>query len=118
MKKKQNPEITKFGKRARELRKSQKLSQQESGLKAGLHYTYIGAVERGEKNLSLQSIQKIANGLKVKIAELFPSQELSSEEKVIEKIVVLLRRKELHILHLALRVVKAIVQDNTSKGES
>lgn len=37
----------------------------------GLHWTYIGQVERGERNLTLLSIQKIAKGLKIEIVELF-----------------------------------------------
>ena len=35
-----------------------------------LHWTYIGQVERGERNLGLQSIEKIAKGLKITMAEL------------------------------------------------
>jgi transcriptional regulator with XRE-family HTH domain len=37
----------------------------------GMHWTYIGQVERGERNLTLQSIQSIAKALNLKISELF-----------------------------------------------
>jgi transcriptional regulator with XRE-family HTH domain len=37
----------------------------------GLHWTYIGQAERGERNLTLRSIQKIAKGLKIEMVELF-----------------------------------------------
>ena len=107
-----NPILIKFGKRVRELRKSQGLSQQKLALKTGLHYTYIGAVERGERNLSLQSMEKIAKGLKVNITEFFPSpQTLSPKGQVIEKIVNLLRHKELKVLQLVLRVTKTIIEE-------
>ena len=100
-----------LGKRVRGLRKSQGLSQEKLAQRAGLHYTYIGAVERGERNLSLQSMEKIAKGLKVNIAEFFPPpQTLSPKGQLIEEIVNLLRHKELKVLQLVLKVVKAIIQ--------
>jgi len=62
----------KFGKRVRKLRKEQGLSQEGLGFKTGLHRTYIGAIERGEQNVSLENIQKIAKALGVKVKDLFP----------------------------------------------
>ena len=60
----------KFGDRVRELRVAQGLSQEVLAQKAGLHRTYIGGVERGERNVSLENIQKIAVALKITIADL------------------------------------------------
>lgn len=105
-----NQALNKFGERVRQLRKSQGLTQEALAPKAGLHYTYIGAAERGERNLSLQSIQKIAKGLGVDIAEFFPPpQTLSPKGRVIEETVNLLRGRKLEVLQLVLKVVKAIV---------
>lgn len=53
-----------FGKRVRDIRKTQGLSQEELAERANLHNTYIGGVERGERNLSLKSIEKITCALK------------------------------------------------------
>jgi len=61
----------KFGKRLREIRKIAGLSQEELGFKANIHRTYIGAVERGEQNVSLDNIYKLAQALKVEMKELF-----------------------------------------------
>lgn len=61
----------KFGMRVRELRKEQGLSQEDLGFKANIHRTYIGAVERGEQNVSLDNIGRIAKHLKVTLSELF-----------------------------------------------
>lgn len=61
----------KFGKRLREIRKTAGLSQEELGFKANIHRTYIGAVERGEQNVSLDNIYKLAQALKVEMKELF-----------------------------------------------
>jgi len=60
-----------FGNKVREIRKSQGLSQERLADIAGLHRTYIGSVERGEQNVSVDNIAKIAKALKVKASLLF-----------------------------------------------
>jgi len=59
-----------FGERVREIRKEKGLSQEELAYKADLHRTYIGMIERAEKNITLINIEKIANALEVNIKEL------------------------------------------------
>jgi len=60
-----------FGKRVRILREERGLSQAVLGMKSGLHRTYIGQIERAEKNITLQNIENISNALEVNIKELF-----------------------------------------------
>ena len=60
-----------FGNRVRSLRKAKGISQEELSYRADLHRTYIGMIERAEKNLTLTNIAKIAKALDVKIVELF-----------------------------------------------
>jgi len=60
-----------FGERVRELRKQKGLSQEDLSFKADLHRTYIGMIERAEKNITLINIEKIVNALNVDIKELF-----------------------------------------------
>ena len=60
----------KFGTRVRELRIAQGLSQEVFAQKAGLHRTYIGGIERGERNVSLINIEKIANVFDISMASL------------------------------------------------
>ena len=60
-----------FGERVRELRKEKGLSQESLALVCGLDRTYIGGVERGERNISLINIYKIAEALGVDAKELF-----------------------------------------------
>jgi len=62
--------LIKFGKRVRQLRKEINLSQEELSFKADLHRTYIGMIERAEKNITLVNIEKIAKALNVEIKEL------------------------------------------------
>lgn len=60
-----------FGARVRALREPLGLSQEGLGHYAGLDRTYIGGIERGERNVSLENIWKIANALGVEPGELF-----------------------------------------------
>ncbi|MHC5727225.1 MAG: helix-turn-helix domain-containing protein [Nostoc sp.] len=62
--------LDKFGKRVRDERLQRGLSQEELAEKAELHRTYIGMIERGEKNITLINIQKIAKALGITVDEL------------------------------------------------
>lgn len=59
------------GENIRKYRKKLGLSQEDLADKARLHRTYIGGVERGERNITLDSMQQIANALGIKVADLF-----------------------------------------------
>jgi transcriptional regulator with XRE-family HTH domain len=63
--------LDKFGKKMRALRRERKLSQEDLADLANLHRTYIGAIERGERNVSLLNMKKIADAFKVPISKLF-----------------------------------------------
>lgn len=73
MSKRREAQIQKhFGDRVRELRKQKGLSQEALGLACDLDRTYIGGVERGERNISLINIQKIADALGVNVQGTVP----------------------------------------------
>ena len=59
------------GERIRSLRKERGWSQEKLGEKAELHHTYVGAVERGEKNASIDTLSKIAGALGIEMVDLF-----------------------------------------------
>ena len=60
-----------FGARLRQLRKARKISQEAVALACGLDRSYLGRIERGEVNVSLVNIHRIAEALGVKSAQLF-----------------------------------------------
>ncbi len=66
--------LNRFGENVRILRKQLGISQEELAHKANLHRTYIGMIERAEKNITLINIQKIANALEVSIEDLFKTK--------------------------------------------
>jgi len=69
--KKEKGFLVKTGARIRSLRKKKGFSQEDFALEIGLDRTYVGGVERGERNLSALNIKKIADGLGVNIAAIF-----------------------------------------------
>ncbi|NLO18801.1 MAG: helix-turn-helix transcriptional regulator [Ignavibacteria bacterium] len=70
MNKDKNEILINFGKRVRELRLERKLSQEKLAELADLHRTYIGMIERGEKNITLLNIERIAVALQISIENL------------------------------------------------
>lgn len=65
-----SPILEAFGQNVRKFRVEQGLSQEQLADRAGLHRTYIGMIERAEKNITLCNIEKIANALSVTIVAL------------------------------------------------
>lgn len=62
--------LKEFGQRVRHERLKRGFSQEELAEKAGLHRTYIGMIERAEKNITLINIEKVANALEMSADEL------------------------------------------------
>jgi transcriptional regulator with XRE-family HTH domain len=67
--------LIRFGKRVRALRERAGLSQEALAEKAGIHRTYLGGVERGERNLGLKNVLRIAEALGVSASDLFSEGE-------------------------------------------
>ena len=63
----------KFGMRVKKLRKEKDMSQEELAFQIGVDRSYMGFVERGERNPTLDKIVKIANSLNISLSELFKS---------------------------------------------
>lgn len=63
--------LIEFGKKVRSERLRLGLSQEELASRANVHRTYIGMIERAEKNITLENIEKIAKALNISIAEFF-----------------------------------------------
>jgi len=110
MRKTEKPFFKNLGKRIRELRRAQLLTQEELAERADLHPTFIGAIERGEKNSSIQSLLRIADGLGLEIKDLFApvsGKAAGEREAAMLEILALLERKGTRDL----RWIKMVVGD-------
>jgi len=63
--------LVKFGKKIKQLRVDKEWSQEKLAEKSGFHRTYIGMIERAERNISLRNIEKLAQTFNVEIKNLF-----------------------------------------------
>ena len=103
-----------IGKRIREFRKMRHLSQGELAEKCGLHPAYIGQLERGEKNATLESIQSICRGLQITMDQLFygivPDDPAAGDFNVTEQIGLLLdgldTPEQMAVYHMILEALK------------
>ena len=62
--------LIQFGERVRALRKEYGWSQEDFAAECGLDRTYVGGIERGERNVALRNIEKIAGALEISVSEL------------------------------------------------
>lgn len=63
--------LIKFGNRVREERMKLRLSQEKLAEKANVHRTYIGMIERAEKNITLENMKKVVDALGLKLSKFF-----------------------------------------------
>ncbi len=75
--------IAQFGQRIRQLRTARGLSQEQLAEKTGFHRTYIGMIERGERNLSLANIGVFAQFFEMSVSELmvFEKEEITTKQR-------------------------------------
>lgn len=73
------------GDRIRAIRKAQGLTQQQLAELSNLDDAYIGSVERGERNFSIDTLEKIVAALQIQPAQLFHSQDHLSESEVAQQ---------------------------------
>lgn len=72
---KKDPKLLKLGEKIREVRKAHGFSQEAIASESGVDRSYMGSVERGERNIAALNLIKIAQALNVEIGDLFPPLE-------------------------------------------
>ncbi|MCY9661970.1 helix-turn-helix transcriptional regulator [Paenibacillus chondroitinus] len=100
------------GKRVRFYRKAAQLSQEELGALLNIDQSYLGKIERGEVNITLETIQKISEVLKIYPYQLFEVvEERTNKEKneVLNKIELLLVNLKIDELKTIYRIIKDIL---------
>lgn len=104
-----------FGKRIRQLREAKRLTQKELGIKADMEYQYLGAIERGEKNPSLDFIEKIAVSLELKPYQLFMFEEGQRVDKgiTVDEIMGFLKLCDMETMKMILEIIKIIYKNKS-----
>jgi transcriptional regulator with XRE-family HTH domain len=77
-----NPRLVLVGQQVRRLREAKNLSQEDFAGLAGVDRAYYGGIERGERNVALLNLIKIADALEVEVGKLFPPLSTLSRTKV------------------------------------
>jgi transcriptional regulator with XRE-family HTH domain len=106
--------LVNVGKRIREIRKSRGLSQTALAEKCGFTFSYIGGVERAEKNISLLNLEKIAKGLGVGVHQFFmysyQYEQLAANEKLIQEIVSMLIGHDEESIEMARNILSEVLK--------
>lgn len=99
------------GERIRFLRKERGLSQEELAYRASLHNTYIGQLERGEKNATIESVAKVCAALEITLEKLFDDKETRSKvlSFELEKIVRLLESRSKKDQNAVLMFIESLI---------
>lgn len=106
-----NDMVIEFGKRVRKYRTDLGLSQEKLAELCGLHPTYIGQIERGEKNCTLESAEKISQGLKVPIDNLICKIiTVDPENQVADDIYRLIKSADIKTQEKLLKIIKLILE--------
>ena len=102
------------GNQIRSLRKARRLSQEKLAERSNLHYTMIGSVERGERNVTLENLAKIAKGLGVPMRELFPPETKHINESA-KELMALLATVDQSTSELILSLAKLVQEKRSPK---
>ncbi|MGG1314835.1 helix-turn-helix domain-containing protein [Cohnella laeviribosi] len=98
----------------REYRKAKGLSQDQLAERCGFHYSYIGGVERGERNISLENLAKIASALELEPKTFFefdiPIQQPPSDKKdaALQEVISILKGKDIRYIQMTKKLLVEI----------
>jgi len=101
--------MNQIGKQVRILRKNRGLTQAELGEKVELPQSYIGSIERGEKNISLETMERLIDALRITPAELFGTVQPSEKEQVLDSLKILLCNRDLNEIEIIYRLSKDVL---------
>jgi transcriptional regulator with XRE-family HTH domain len=105
--------LTIVGERIRYFRKNRGLTQEQLGEKVGLPQSYVGAIERGEKNLSLETLERIIKALQLGPAEVFipiKNKEHLKKDKLIDLISLRLQERDLNEIETIYTLMKDVLK--------
>lgn len=102
-----------IGLKIRYYRKERKLSQEELAFKAALHNTYIGQLERGEKNVTIESLAKVCAAMDITLVEFFQGPQATTSQFLsieLEQIITLLEGRSKEDQQKVLAIIETLLQ--------
>ncbi|MFC3749530.1 helix-turn-helix domain-containing protein [Paenibacillus sp. GCM10012306] len=106
------------GNRIRELRKAKGWTQEQLAEAASLHYSYIGGVERGDRNISLETLEKIIAAFDIPAIEFFRFDDETERRKALDEHMALLSSKSVKEIAAITRVTREVIAAmGIGKGE-
>jgi transcriptional regulator with XRE-family HTH domain len=108
------PEIV--GKRIREYRKQKNWTQEQLAESASLHYSYIGGVERGDRNISLETLEKIATALDIPAGDLFRPEVVLDKQQLLDEHMKLVSDRSAEEIALITRITRDVIWGMGMRG--
>ncbi|MED1919447.1 helix-turn-helix transcriptional regulator, partial [Bacillus thuringiensis] len=111
-----------IGLRIKAIRKIRGLTQEDLGERAGLQYTYIGGIERGERNISLDSLDNILSALDISAVDLLKLDDINIDQETLEKNDLLklhkelLNQRDIEVIKMIHRITRDILTTFDMKG--
>ena len=99
-----------FGKRIRRLRRLKDYSQEQLAEKAKISGKYMGEIERGLANISIDVLEGISKGLEIDLSSLLDFEHESDRKELISKITSLVKEADDRTLRVIFRVINSILQ--------
>lgn len=104
------------GERIRGIRKRKEYTQEQLGEKVGLPQPYIGGIERGERNISLETLERILEALECTPTDLFRfyndeylSEDERGKEEALDKLTELLTGRSVHDIHMIQQLAQNVL---------
>ncbi|MEK3880701.1 helix-turn-helix domain-containing protein [Paenibacillus sp. FSL M7-0420] len=97
------------GNRIRELRKAKGWTQEQLAEAASLHYSYIGGVERGDRNISLETLEKIIAAFHIPAEEIFRFEDESDRRKVLDEHMILISDRSIEEIVALTKINREVI---------
>ncbi|AKG36830.1 helix-turn-helix domain-containing protein [Paenibacillus durus] len=97
------------GNRIRELRKAKGWTQEQLAEAASLHYSYIGGVERGDRNISLETLEKIIAAFQVPAIEIFRFEENTDHRKALDEHMTLISSRSAEEIAAITKITREVI---------
>lgn len=99
-----------IGKRIREIRKAQRLSQEQAAEKADISPNYLSRIERGKENPTLDMLIKFADALKIEMWEMFDFGHEVNIKELRDAMSKLLKETDEEKLRMAVKILRAVAR--------